>query len=102
MAQLITRWLIIVLVGWTPALAAAPAQPHAMDRPELEARMDWLDLAWTWLGALFSGAAEDEAETKPKPPGDGSGTPGNGVTVKPGTGGCIDPLGNPVPCPDYP
>lgn len=75
----------VVVLGFVLSIApAAQAAPAGSRTPAL-AKFDggWLQAAVAWLSRLTSGET-----SKPAP-----------VLMKKATGSCIDPMGQPMPCP---
>lgn len=79
-----------------PTADARPLDVSLANSPTL------LQAAWSWLGNLLN--AGDSADTRSSADirgGDAKGARGPGMATM-AAGSCIDPLGNPMPCPDIP
>jgi hypothetical protein len=95
------RLLAVTAIVFTFTFFMVPtADARPFDVPSIDGAT-WLQAAWTWLGSLFAGGddAEMQSATAEGRITTSSGTGGGGMVTM-GAGSCIDPLGNPIPCPD--
>jgi hypothetical protein len=99
MSRALTRTFIVAIVALALGLAAvapASAGPAQVRRAVPGATASWVANAWAVLQGFLTGAPTRPVSTAKagttytKPSGD--------YLMLPQTGGCIDPMGRPVPC----
>lgn len=83
-------------------LSTVPVQAQPLDSgSQFTLDTSWLASALSWFEGLFAGGDSPESlqtTTTARTVGLGAG-PGGATTMG---GSCIDPYGNPMPCPEYP
>lgn len=94
--KLYSRSLAVGVVSAALLIAAAPAaQARPFDRHLVSHPASWFDAALTWLSDQLVGAAHAPAARAPQT----KLIPVSKPLPQPMTGSCIDPNGQPKPCP---